>query len=79
MKCKAFLLYITLFCVMLITFTVKCECKEIELPENNSILDIELSEDVKQVLESVGITDITVEKLSQISFSDTIRAVADIF
>lgn len=79
MKCKAFLLYVALSCVMLITFTVKCECKEIELSENNSILDIELSEDVKQVLESVGITDITVEKLSQISFSDTIRAVADIF
>lgn len=79
MKCKAVLLYIVITYVMFFTFTVECKSKTSDDIEIDTVFDIEISEDVKQVLESVGITDITVERISRISVADTFRAVADIF
>ncbi len=79
MKCKAILLYILLLSVMLFTFTIKAECQTLNNTENNDNFDIELSDDVEKVLESVGITDITVEKISNISLADTFRAILNIF
>lgn len=79
MKCKVFLLNSLLVIVMLFCFTIKTAA-EVEIDDkfykdNN----IELSQEVTDILNSLGFEDFSAEELSKISLSDTFRAILNVF
>ena len=75
MRCKVKLLSVVIVCVMLFTFTPKASA--IDLHSKNS--QYELSEDVRQVLDSIGLNDASAEDIMNISVADVFRSIVDIF
>ncbi len=79
MKCKVIILNVCFVSVMLICFTVNTFA-EVSDRDVLSVSDaIELPDDVQDVLNSIGFTEFTAEKISNISIIDTFRAIIDIF
>lgn len=75
MRCKVKLLSVLLVCVMFFTFTYTSSA--IYVSGQNP--QYELSEDVRKVLDSVGLEDISAEDIMNISVADVFRSIADIF
>ena len=79
MKCKSVVSCCMLIVVMLLSFTLKT-CAETEIGEDIlSNYNIELSRDVRDVLESLGFEEFSAEEFSRITLSDTFRSVFRIF
>ncbi len=79
MKCKVVVI-VTVFCaVMCFSFTAFAKSESL----TNDLLyieaDFELSQDVKDVLKSIGFEEITAEHIMNISLKDVFRSFADIF
>lgn len=79
MKCKVILLNIALLSVMLFCFTVSVSAESVHNESVYKNYDIELSDEVKNVLESLGLEDFSAEEISNISISDTINSIIDVF
>lgn len=79
MKCKGCLLAGLLIIVMLFSFSsvVSAETVTDNILYDN--YDIELSDDVTDVLESLGFEDFSAEEFSKISLSDTFRSIMNVF
>ncbi len=79
MKCKVFFLNIVFIVVMLLSFTLNSSAKT-EIDENfYSKYNVELTEDVIEILHSVGFKDFSPEEFSKISLSDTFSTILNIF
>lgn len=79
MRCKVFILNSVCIAVMLLSFTVFASA---ESPKGNllySVSSFELSDEVKDVLKSVGLKDFSAEEISNISISDTFNMIMDVF
>lgn len=76
MKCKVVLLNIYMIGVMLVGFTINVSA---EVSFSDVADEIQLPDDVQDVLRSIGFTEFTAEKISNISIIDTFRAIVDIF
>ena len=76
MRCKVVLLNIYMIGVMLVGFTINVSA---EVAYSDVADEIQLPDDVQDVLRSIGFTEFTAEKISNISIIDTFRAIVDIF
>lgn len=75
MNCKAIILFITLVLVMFFTFTLSVSADD----DLNNAIQSELSDEVKEVLESIGFSDISAESIMNISVVDVFRSIAGVF
>ena len=78
-KCKGMLLYIAMIAVMMFYFTIFASADVVTSNKLYSSEDIELSDDVVKVLESVGFNDFSAEEFCNISIKDSFIAVFDVF
>ncbi len=78
MKCKVFVVVVVLACVMCFSFTANAESESVA---SNSLYnnDFKLSQDVVEILESIGFEEISSESILNMSVADVLRSIADIF
>ncbi|MBO5935773.1 MAG: hypothetical protein J6Q94_09835 [Clostridia bacterium] len=79
MKFKRVIFGYILILVMLFSFTLKSFAKTDIAEDILSDYNIELSQDVTEILESLGFENFSAEELSKITLSDTFRAIRNIF
>lgn len=79
MKCKVVCVCIVIIAVMLFCFTIKVEAKDTTSDYLYSCFDIELSDDVEKILESLGFEDFSAEEFSKIDISDAFQMIIDVF
>lgn len=78
-KCKGLILCIVTVCVMVFCFTISVSAENVTSNKLYNSDDIELSDEVAEVLKSVGFDDFSVEEFCNISIKDAFDAVIDIF
>lgn len=79
MKCKDVILHTVFVVVMLFCFTIFVSAENATSNELYSKYNIELSEEVQDVLESLGFEDFSAEEFSDISIKDTFQTIVNIF
>lgn len=79
MKCKDVLLHTILIAVMLFCFTISVSAKNMLSEKLYSERNIELSEEVQNVLESLGFEEFSAEEFSSISIADSFQTIINIF
>lgn len=79
MKCKVLFLHMITITVMLFCFTVSASADNMTINDLYSDYNVELSEEVKDVLRTLGFEDFSAEEFSRISISDTFRTIMNIF
>lgn len=79
MKCKVVFLNSVFIIVMLLSFTLNSSAKSENYEDLYSKYNVELSDEVIDVLESLGFDEFSAEEFSEISLSDTFSSIFNIF
>ena len=79
MMCKGFLLSGLLLIVMLFSFSLVATAETVYDDVFYDHYDIKLSDDVTEVLKSLGFEDFSAEELSEINLSDTFQSIINVF
>ena len=79
MKCKVFILHTLTVAVMLFCFTIFVSAENATVNNLYSDFNVELSEEVEDVLRSLGFEEFSAEEFSNITISDSFKTIFDIF